>query len=136
MKHATKIAAIAFDKEFARSIKVPVGFFENILMILVALSVVAILRAMGIVLAISLLSIPQITASTFARKFSHTIVYSTIITIVDCLSGLYLSYHFNIPSGAAIVFIAIVIYALSKTIKALSTRLINRNIITPHSSHN
>ncbi len=135
IRYMPQIAAIAFDKEFARSIKIPVNLFENILMILIALSVVAILRAMGIVLAISLLSIPQITAANFARKFSQTIGYSIAFTIIDCMLGLYLSYHFNIPSGAAIVFVAIVIYALSKAIKATSTRLINRSIIS-HSPHN
>lgn len=130
IRYLPQIATIAFDKEFARSIRIPVEYFENILMVLVALSVVAILRAMGIVLAISLLSIPHITASTFARKFSHTIGYSIIITIIDCLLGLYLSYHFNIPSGATIVFVAVVIYALSKTIKVVSTRLVNRSVVS------
>ena len=123
LRYMPQIAAIAFDREFARSIRVPVNFLENSLTVIIALSVVAILRSIGIVLAISLLSIPQITAGIFARKFSQTIGLSILITIADSLLGLYLSYQFNVPSGATIVFVSIVIYALCKTIKTLSTRL-------------
>ncbi len=124
------ISAIAFDKDFALSIKLPVNLYENILLALVALSVVAILKAMGIVLAISLLSIPQITANIFARNFCGIIKYSMGITIADCLLGLFVSYQLNVPSGAAIVFVAVLVYAVCKTIKVLSMRFRNNTLST------
>ena len=130
LRYMPQIAAIAFDREFARSIRVPVNFLENTLMVIIALSVVAILRSMGIVLAISLLSIPQITAAIFAKKFNQTIGLSILFTITDSMLGLYLSYQFNVPSGATIVFVSIVIYALCKTIKTLSTRLEYKKLIS------
>ena len=59
------IVYIAFDREFARSQKIPVEIFEYVLMMFIALTIVACLRMVGIVLAISLLTIPQMTANLF-----------------------------------------------------------------------
>ena len=67
------IVYIAFDREFARSQKIPVEIFEYVLMMFIALTIVACLRMVGIVLAISLLTIPQMTANllpTVSRKSS------------------------------------------------------------------
>ena len=132
MRYMTQITAISFDRDFASSLKLPVNLFENILMALVALSIVAILRSMGIVLAISLLSIPQITATIFAKKFSKVIAASIGITILDCLIGLAISIHFNVPSGASIVFVSVIIYIVCKTIKNIFIRLHKREHIHQH----
>ena len=66
------IVYIAFDREFARSQKIPVEIFEYVLMMFIALTIVACLRMVGIVLAISLLTIPQMTANLFivSRRLS------------------------------------------------------------------
>lgn len=125
-----QITAIAFDCEFSRSINLPVTYFENIMMFFIALSVVAILRSMGIVLAICLLSIPQITAGLFTHRFDHMILYSTIIAIICCLLGLFTSYHLNVPSGAAIVFVSIIIYGFCHTIKSVFSCLLRRRIVS------
>ena len=62
------IVYIAFDREFARSQKIPVEIFEYVLMMFIALTIVACLRMVGIVLAISLLTIPQMTAKQFQEN--------------------------------------------------------------------
>ncbi len=111
------ITAIAFDSDFARSQHLPVDRIEMALTILMALSVVAILRTMGIVLAISLLSLPQITACVFVRKFNHIVVGAMLFTVIDCLVGLVVSYFINVPSGASIVFSSVVVYVICKAIK-------------------
>lgn len=116
------IVAIAFDREFALSQRLTVRRIEYLLMMLIALTVVACLRMVGIVLVISLLTLPQMTANLFSHSFKHIIWLSILIGQISCLGGLLLSYHLNIPSGASIIFISILIFTLCKIAKSLATR--------------
>lgn len=88
------------------------------MMALIAMTIVATLKMVGIVLAISLLTIPQMTASIFTYSYRRLILYSIIVGWFDCLIGLLVSYQFNVPSGATIIFVSILTFALCKTIKA------------------
>ena len=110
------ITAIAFDREFARSQRIPVAAFEYTLMAFIALTIVACLRMVGIVLAISLLTLPQMTANLFTYSFKRIIWLSVGIGYLGCLGGLLLSYQLRVPSGAAIIFISILIYVGAKLI--------------------
>lgn len=109
------IIAIAFDREFARSQHLPVALFEYLLMMCIALTIVSCLRMVGIVLVISLLTLPQMTANLFTNSFKRIIWLSILIGYVSCIGGLFFSYKYQIPSGAAIIFVSILIYALAKT---------------------
>lgn len=108
------IIYVAFDREFARSQGIPVRLLEYLLMLFVALTIVATLRMVGIVLAISLLTVPQMSANLFTHKFHHIILLSIGIGFLGCLGGLLLSYYLNVPSGASIIFFSIIIYLLCK----------------------
>ena len=114
---------VAFDREFARSQGLPVAFFEYTLMLFIALTIVACLRMVGIVLAISLLTIPQMTANLFTYKFKRIIWLSVIIGFLSCMGGLFISYFLNVPSGASIIFFSILIYTVCKVAKSISTRI-------------
>ena len=113
------IIYIAFDREFARSQHIPVVLFEYILMMFIALTIVACLRMIGIVLAMSLLTIPQLTANLFTVSFKRIILLSILFAYIGCAGGLLLSYQLQIPSGAAIIFFSILTYALCKIGKSL-----------------
>ena len=117
------IIAIAFDREFARSQRMPVVAFEYILMMFIALTIVSCLRMVGIVLAISLLTLPQMTANLFTHSFKRIIFSSIALGYIGCLGGLLLSYQLQVPSGAAIIFVSILIYAAAKVYKQVSKRL-------------
>lgn len=111
------IVAIAFDREFARSQHIPVARFEYLLMMFIALTIVACLRMVGIVLALSLLTLPQMTANLFTYSFKRIIFLSIGFGWAGCLGGLLLSYQLQVPSGACIIFVSILIYAASKLVK-------------------
>ena len=113
------IIYIAFDREYARSQRIPVVFFEYILMMFIALTIVACLRMIGIVLVISLLTLPQMTANLFTHSFKRIIWLSIGIGYASCLGGLFLSYQMQVPSGAAIIFFSILVYALCKMGKSI-----------------
>ena len=114
------ILAIAFDREFARSQRMPVAAFEYMLMMFIALTIVACLRMVGIVLAISLLTLPQMTANLFTHNFKRIIWLSILLGYASCIGGLFLSY--SLPSGASIIFVSILIYTGAKTGKILLCR--------------
>ncbi|NDW13658.1 metal ABC transporter permease [Bacteroides sp. 214] len=113
------IIYIAFDREFARSQGLPVVWFEYMLMFFIALTIVGCLRMVGIVLVMSLLTIPQMTANLFTNNFKKIIWISIGIGCLCCVGGLIASYYLNIPSGASIIFLSIVVYAISKLGKQL-----------------
>lgn len=72
------IIAIAFDREFARSQHLPVALFEYLLMMFIAFTIVSCLRMIGIVLVISLLTLPQMTANLFTNSFKRIIWLSIL----------------------------------------------------------
>ena len=108
------IVAIAFDREFARSQRIPVARFEYALMLFIALTIVACLRMVGIVLVLSLLTLPQMTANLLTYSFKRIILLSIGFGYASCLGGLFLSYQLQVPSGACIIFVSILIYGITK----------------------
>lgn len=117
------IISVAFDREFALSQGIPVVRFEYLLMMFIALSIVSCLRMVGIVLVISLLTIPQLTANLFVHRFKQIIWLSIGIGWMSCLGGLFLSFYLNIPSGASIIFISIVLFFVGKIIQKFRNSL-------------
>ena len=113
------IVSVAFDPVFARSQGLPVTAIEYLMMVVIALTIVATLRIVGIVLALSLLTVPQTTASLFTHRFRPMVTLSVALGCDGCVAGLAVSYWLNVPSGAAIILVSIVIYVALKTIKGL-----------------
>ena len=99
--------------------QLPVKTTEYVMMALIAITIVSTLRMVGIVLAISLLTIPQMTANQLTFNYKRMIAYSIVIGWADCLLGLAISYSLNVPSGASIIFISILVYALTRLAKRL-----------------
>lgn len=108
------ILNVAFDRTFAQSQHLPVNFIEYLMMALIAMTIVSTLKMVGIVLAISLLTIPQMTANLFTQNYKQMILWSIAIGWADCLLGLYISYWLNVPSGATIIFISILLFGFCK----------------------
>ncbi len=108
------LVSIAFDAEFARSQRLPVTAVEYLMLSFIALTIVACLHVAGIVLVISLLTIPQATANIFTHSFKRMALLSVAAGESGCVGGLCLSYRYDIPSGASIIFVSILIYLACK----------------------
>jgi zinc transport system permease protein len=106
----------AFDREFAQTKGLPVVLIEQLMMLAIAVTIVSSIRLIGIMMLLSLLTVPQMTANIFTSRFKSILVYSCLIGIAGCFGGLFLSYYLNVPSGAAIIFIQIVLFLLCKFI--------------------
>lgn len=101
---------ISFDMEYAVTRGIPVKFFHFLLLFMVAISVIMIIRVVGLILVIALLTIPPYIAEKFAGSLSKMMILSVVLSIVFCVMGLYLSYQFNLTSGAAIIAVATVVF--------------------------
>jgi len=110
------IIFVSFDEEFALTNNAPVRLFNALLISLVALTIVLNIRVVGIILVMSLLTIPQAIANLFTKRFDIMMVYSILFGFLGSITGLAFSYIYDIPSGAAIIFTLVVLYGLIKTI--------------------
>lgn len=118
----TAIVATAFDPDFARTQGLPVALIEGLMMVLTALAIVGCLHMVGIVMVISLLSVPQMTAALFVRSFRSMVWLSALLGYAGCLGGLALSVWADVPGGASIIIVSIAIYAVARTIKGRFSR--------------
>lgn len=94
---------ISFDVTLAHTLKLPVEFLRILLLILIAVTIVTSLQAVGIALMLALLIAPPATARLLVNRLHHMIVVAAIIGIVSGMVGFYLSYYMDIPSGSSIV---------------------------------
>ncbi|QGY48078.1 iron chelate uptake ABC transporter family permease subunit [Maribellus comscasis] len=115
----SKILFVAFDEEFARAAGLPVALFNYLTITLIALTVVLNIRVVGIILILSLLTIPQATANLFTNNFKKLLILSSVFAFTGTISGLFISYFLNIPSGAAIIFTLVIIFGLLRLFKFL-----------------
>lgn len=119
------ILFVSFDEEFALTNNVPVRLFNAILISLVALTIVLNIRVVGIILVMSLLTIPQAIANLFTKKFDRMMISSIFFGFIGSMAGLVFSYFYDIPSGAAIIFTLVLMYGLIKSIFILRAKLSN-----------
>lgn len=96
-----------FDEEFAYVRGMKTSFMEYWLLVLVALTVVVLIRAAGIMLVISMLTAPAASARQISKKFSVNIILAVVLGAAYCLVGLGLSYVLNIASGATIIAVSV-----------------------------
>jgi zinc transport system permease protein len=116
------LAFVAFDAGFARSQGVPVRAASYAMAALTALAIVFSIRAVGIVLLISLLTFPAVIAGGFTRSFARIAVWSVVIATVANLTGLVASWWLNIPTGAATIFILSISLIITKALSLLAVR--------------
>ncbi|MDY0254470.1 MAG: metal ABC transporter permease [Tenuifilaceae bacterium] len=113
------ILYLAFDSDFAKTQRIPVKTFSYILKGFLALTIVLSIRMVGIILLISLLTIPPTTANLFTKKFNQIIFASMGIGFIGAIGGLLLSYNMNVPSGATIIMVLVAIFAVAKLFKQI-----------------
>jgi len=117
-----EILYVAFDRDFAVTQRLPVRWVEYVMMLFIAVTIVLSIRLVGIMLLMSLLTLPQITVNIFTSDFKKIIIGSIFMGFLGCVAGLIFSYLFNIPSGAIIILVLVILFLLAKAIKALFRR--------------
>ena len=95
---------VAFDREFARSRGIRTRVISYLMAALVAVTIVLSIRIMGIVLLISLLTMPVVIVNAFTRSYRRIAAAAPVVAVAGNVAGLAASYHFEVPPGAAIIF--------------------------------
>ncbi|MGC9503483.1 metal ABC transporter permease [Baaleninema sp.] len=103
----------SFDPSGAKAAGLPVNLLNFGLMVLIALTVVASLKAVGVILVLSLLITPGATAYLLVPRLHQVMTVGAGISIFSSISGMYLSYYYNLPSGPAIVLVVSGLFALA-----------------------
>lgn len=99
------VAYAAFDGDFARSRGVPVAAVSYVMAVVVALAIVLCIRSVGIVLLISLLTVPAAIANSMTERLGRIMLYAAVVAVAGNLAGLYFSYAMNVPAGAVTIFL-------------------------------
>lgn len=110
---------ISFDLSLAHTLKLPVERLRVLLLILIAVTIVASLQAVGIALMLALLITPAATARLLTQRLHHMIICSTFIGILSGVAGFYLSYYLDVPSGASIVLTMSTLFAIVFGLKSI-----------------
>jgi zinc transport system permease protein len=105
--------AVSFDEEFARLRGLPVGFFYLLLLCMVALTVVLLIRVVGLILVIALLTLPAAIAGQYLRSLWRMMVLATLLGVLFSSAGLAVSYGPDLPAGATIIILAGSVYLIS-----------------------
>ncbi|HHV98201.1 MAG TPA: metal ABC transporter permease [Clostridiaceae bacterium] len=119
------LKAYLFDSEFSSVVGVKTVFIEYLIFIMIALTVVILIRVVGIILIMALLTVPPACAKLFTYDLKKIILYSILFGMLFCFAGLWMSYELQIASGASIIIIAGLIYLFLRIV----TRRKLRNIV-------
>ncbi|MEY3299276.1 MAG: hypothetical protein RLZZ597_2536 [Cyanobacteriota bacterium] len=103
----------SFDPLGAQASGLPTGWLNTGLMVLIALTVVASMKVVGVILVLALLITPGATAYLLVSRLHQVMVLGAGIGVVSSISGMYLSYYVNLPSGPAIVLVVSGFFALA-----------------------
>ena len=103
---------ISFDESLAHSLRLPVEALRLALLIIIAVTIVVSLQAVGIALMLALLVTPAATARLLVKRLHHMIVIACLIGVVSGIGGFYASYYLDVPSGACIVLTLTILFGL------------------------
>ena len=104
------LLAVTFDEEYARVMNLPVTGLMLLLLGLTALTVVMLIRVVGIILVIALLTLPAAIAREYAGEMRRMMILAVAGGMIFTFSGIWLSYLFDIPSGATIILVSVAAY--------------------------
>ena len=102
-----------FDPLGSQAAGLPVNLLNLGLMMLMGMTIVASLKAVGVVLVLSLLITPAATAYLLVKRLHYMMILGVIFGIISSISGMYVSYFYNLPSGPAIVLVASGLFVLA-----------------------
>lgn len=114
-----ELVAVSFDESFARVQNVPVDRIYLTLILLIALTVVMMMRVVGLILVIALITMPAAISAMFTRDLRKMMVVAGMLGVVFTTTGLWVSYTFDVTSGAAIILTAATGYLLALTARRL-----------------
>jgi len=113
------IVVISFDRDYATVAGLPVRFVSYTMTVLVAVCIVLTIRLAGIMMLMSMLSLPIITAEIFQRRFLPIMLVSVCFSLVASVAGLFVSTVVDVPCSALIVLMMVGLFIVAKIVSAV-----------------
>jgi zinc transport system permease protein len=117
-----KLLAVCFDEEYARLRGIPVSLYYIILLCMTALAIVLLVRVVGIVMVVALLTLPAAVASYFVRSLWQMMILASLLCMLFVFSGLSISFSVDLPAGPSIIMVAGLGYLLIASLFTLKKR--------------
>jgi zinc transport system permease protein len=111
--------AVTFDEEYAQAVGMNTKFYNYLLAVLTSITIALGIRIVGTMLISSLIVFPTVTALQVSKGFRMTILIATVISVVCVVLGVFISFAYNLPTGAVIVLMNAIAFALAFLFKAL-----------------
>jgi zinc transport system permease protein len=108
-----QILLISYDKEFAKVRGLNVTFLYTLFLILISLTIVMSVRAIGLILIIAMFTIPPFIAEKFTKTLKGMMFLSGILSVIFMISGIFISFYLNISATATIILVATLFFFLS-----------------------
>lgn len=105
-----ELLSVTFDEDLAKVSGIKTKMVNTVLILLTALTVVLTMRVVGIMLVSALLILPAVSAFQVAKSFKSAIVFSCFFSVLSVLAGIFISFSLNLPTGATIVMLNLVIF--------------------------
>ena len=107
-----RIFAITFDESFAKATGIHTGFYNTLLAVLTAVTIVVGMRIMGTMLISSLIIFPALSSMRIFKNFKTVIISSAVVSVICFVAGLIASYIYSMPTGACIVVTNLIVFIL------------------------
>lgn len=117
-----QIVAVAFDRDFARVQGLPVRFISYAMTVLVAVCIVLTIRLVGVMLLMSMMSLPMMTAEVFCHRFRPIVFASAAIAVAAGTAGLFAGAATDVPCSAMIVIILAAMFILARLARYILLR--------------
>ena len=116
----------AFDADFARIQGINTQRINTCMMLFIAIGVVLSIRLIGIMLLLSVLTLPQVIAELYTTRYKQMMILSGIIGLISSIIGLTISAISAVPTGACIVMVLVAVYAIARGVHTLHTHSLHK----------
>ena len=121
------IFSVTFDESFAKATGTKVSFYNTIVAILTAVTIVVGMQLMGAILISSLLIFPSLTAMRFFRSFRGVVICSAVVSVLGFFLGFVSAYRFDLPTGASVVVVNAIFFVLFSIAGKIKQRISKKN---------
>lgn len=121
-----QLVVVSFDPLLAATLRLPVKFLNNLLLILIAITVAVSMQIVGVALMVAMLVTPAATAFLLTKRLPRMMLLAAIIAILSSVIGLYVSFYLSISSGSAVVLLCTIFFVITWVVQSLRGKQTNR----------
>ncbi len=125
-----QIVICAFDRDFATVINLPVKFISYTMTAMIAICIVLTIRLVGVMLLMSMFSLPMMTAEVYYKNFGKMMILSVIISVLCSVAGLFVGTFIDVPCSSIIVIIMVAVYLIARIFKTIVRSRVKSSVLT------